>query len=134
MTAKNDSDFLRKLLDGTFESEFEEREKELVEDNQLNQGLGKELEKNDNENYNLGIEIGEKDQMTRLSVSLSETEKADVDRLIAESAEQGIQINKSEIIRIAIGSIKNISVEELIREYKLLKKNRAGRPYKNISG
>ena len=131
MTAKNDSDFLRKLLDGTFESEFEEREKELEQENQL----GQEPEKNDDGNKKSGIEIGNKDQMTRLSVSLSGREKTDVERLVAEVAEQGgTQINKSEIIRIAIRRIKNISVEELIDEYQSLKKNRTGRPYKNISG
>ena len=131
MATKNDGDFLRKLLDGTFESEFEQREKELELENQL----GQEPEKNDDGNKNSGIEIGNKDQMTRLSVSLSGREKTDVERLVAEVAEQGgAQINKSEIIRIAIKRIKNISVEELIDEYQSLKKNRTGRPYKNISG
>ena len=131
MATKNDGDFLRKLLDGTFESEFEQREKKLELENQL----GQEPDKNDDGNKKSGIEIGNKDQMTRLSISLSGREKTDVEKLIAEVAEQGgTQINKSEIIRIAIKRIKNISVEELIDEYQSLKKNRAGRPYKNISG
>jgi Arc/MetJ-type ribon-helix-helix transcriptional regulator len=74
------------------------------------------------------VELDKKIKVERFSFSMPKDTKANIERLRKRSANLGVLINQSEVIRTGLNALDNVSDDELKKILALLVRLEPGRP------